>query len=369
MRRLVYYAPSAFKEPQTLASPGVEAFLNFSRVFSPYDDWCIPVDRTGLITTPIRSLSLFPVPTYRPFTKSYDEICGDRGREILNNADSMGVQIYALYSGGIDSTCMLVSLLNQATPAQRKRIVVLLSQDSIRENPRFYEEYIKGQLQVGSSVLFTNLIGANDILLSAEHNDLVMGNANVGSLISRYGSAVVHELYNRDLLVDFFGARLNGDQKKAEFCFEMFQKLAQSAPVPITTNFDFLWWYNFATKWQACFSYMLLFTSPKNAPNVTKDYLDTRFISFYNTDEFQLWAMNNLDKRIKDTWRSYKWVLKDIIYDFTKDQEYRDYKTKVRSLPIVLQQQYQHYKFIDENIQFRNDLTPEDVLVPKNDFS
>ncbi len=78
--------------------------------------------------------------------------------------------------------------------------------------------------------------------------------------------------------------------------------------------------------------------------------------------------MNNLDKRIKDTWKSYKWVSKDAIYKFTKDADYRDNKTKVRSLPTVLRQQKLHNTFLDAQWKFSNDLKPESFLNPHNDF-
>ena len=40
----------------------------------------------------------------------------------------------------------------------------------------------------------------------------------------------------------------------------------------------------------------------------------------------------NKDKKHKGTWLSYKYELKDFIYKFTKDADYRDNKVKVKSL-------------------------------------
>src|SRR5262249_2809464 len=145
------------------------------------------------------------------------------------------------------------------------------------------------------------------------------------------------------------------------------ERLRDDAPIPIANNMDFLWWINFCIKWQSCFYYILLFTPKRNAPNVTRKYIDTCFVSFYNSEGFQLWSMNNLDKRIKDTWKSYKWVAKDIIYDFNRDAEYRDHKTKKGSLlPLIGFNPPFH--FIDEEGRFRNDIAPEEYLDPKNDY-
>jgi len=167
--------------------------------------------------------------------------------------------------------------------------------------------------------------------------------------------------------VAFFEGTLE-DHDAAVFYFELFDRLNKTAPIEIRSNFDFMWWYNFATKWQACFCYMLFYTLPSNIGNITKEYLDTRFISFYNTDEFQLWSMNNLDKRIKDTWKSYKWVAKEIIYDFTKDADYRDHKTKKGSLLPLLGYNTPQ-RFIDENMRFHTDFPLESYLEPENDFT
>jgi hypothetical protein len=38
--------------------------------------------------------------------------------------------------------------------------------------------------------------------------------------------------------------------------------------------------------------------------------------------------MLNPDKKIKDNWMSYKFTAKDYIYEFNKDQYYRDNKSK-----------------------------------------
>ncbi|MFZ2886927.1 MAG: hypothetical protein WA021_03855 [Minisyncoccia bacterium] len=365
MKSLIYCLPAVFDDPQMMAMPGIARYKKAASIFGY---WVMPVDRTHTITSPFHTTELYPLPEYRVFTKTYEEICNDRAREILTRATKLGVRIYALYSGGIDSTLLLVSLLKQATPGEKKNITVLLSHESIAENPRFFEEHIRGKLQVESSVVFANRIGGSDILLSAEHNDLVMGNATLGGFITTYTEKAIHEPYRPERMIEFFTKVLKGDTASARFYFELFDGLAERAPMPIVSNFDYLWWYNFTQKWQACFCYMLFFTSSQNAPAVTRDYLATRFISFYNTDEFQLWAMNSLDKRIRDTWKSYKWVLKDIIYDYTKDAEYRDHKTKVRSLPVVLKQQSIAHRYIDASAHFHSEFPSADFFVAKNDF-
>lgn len=365
MTKLIYCNTALFREPEVASFPGMRMF---SRVTDVYGKWVIPIDRSHTITTPLHLETLHPLPAYRTFTKSYEDICDDRAVELLAQADALDISIFVRYSGGIDSTLVLASLLKHATPAQKKRIVVLLSQESIAENPLFYQEHINSKLRVESSVLFANYIGENDMLLSAELNDQLLGSNMLQSLIMTCGPSIIHKPYDRDVLVDAFTQWLQDDAETATFYYELFERICKAAPIPITTNLDFLWWINFVTKWQPCLYYVLLFTTPKHTQHITQNYIDTRFVSFYNTVDFELWSMNNLDKRIKDTWKSYKWISKEVIYKFNKDADYRDNKTKVRSLPTVLRQQKIHNTFLTEGWKFTNELPLDTFLNPKNDF-
>ncbi|MEY4747751.1 MAG: hypothetical protein RLZZ416_800 [Candidatus Parcubacteria bacterium] len=365
MTRLAYCLPAIIKRASRQQKyPGLPRFL---QIFDLYGHWVLPVDRTSTVTFPIRTISHFPIPRFRTFTKSYEDICDDRAVHILKKVDELGVTMYILYSGGIDSTCVMVSLLKHATRAQRENLVVLLSHESIIENPRFYEDHIKGKLRTGSSITYPNLIGEDVYLLSAEHNDLIFGSDKIGKMIANFGQASVHRPYDRQLITRLYSEQLNDDLAAASYHVGLFEKIRATSPVPIETNMDFLWWTNFAIKWHACYYYMLLFTPPGNAHKVTRDYLDSRFISFYNTDDFQLWSMNNLDKRIKDTWKTYKWPCKDIIYEYTKDADYRDHKTKKGSLLSLTGFNPPHY-FIDEGLRFATTLDPDSYLTPNNDY-
>ena len=363
--RFIYCRPPALIGPENQMRPGIPMFSNF---FKLYGGWVLPIDRTGTITTPVRSLSLFPVPALRLFTKTYEDVCNERARAVLLHAEKLDTDMHVFWSGGIDSTCLLVSLLKNATPAQKKRIVVLLSHESIMEYPDFFDRHIRGNLRAESSTMFPYFLGGNSFILSGENNDQVMGSDKVGKLVLRYGASAIHKPYKRELFFEFFGESFGNDEMITNFYLDLFERLRDAAPVPLRTNFEYLWWINFALKWQAVFAYTLMFTAERNVNKITREYIGTNYMSFYNTDDFQLWSLNNLDRRIKDTWPSYKWVAKDVIYDFTKDAEYRDKKTKKGSRAFITRQQTS-YSFLDENLQFSNVLPPESYLRPDNDFA
>jgi PP-loop superfamily ATP-utilizing enzyme len=50
-----------------------------------------------------------------------------------------------MYSGGIDSTLVIISLLKNASEEERNNITILLSENSIGENPNFYKDHILGK--------------------------------------------------------------------------------------------------------------------------------------------------------------------------------------------------------------------------------
>ncbi|MDB5238638.1 MAG: hypothetical protein JWM46_908, partial [Candidatus Kaiserbacteria bacterium] len=96
MSGLVYALPGAIASSKILPDAGLENFVSF---FDLYGSWVLPVDRTATMVTPLKMQPLFPMPAFRPFTKTYEEICNDRAVEVLNNAEKLGITINVMYSG------------------------------------------------------------------------------------------------------------------------------------------------------------------------------------------------------------------------------------------------------------------------------
>ena len=91
-----------------------------------------------------------------------------RAKELLARAERLDVSLYSFWSGGIDSTCVLVSLLKNASASQKERIVVLMSEESISENPNFYRDHVHGKLRRDSSTMFPYLLGTKHLFVSGE---------------------------------------------------------------------------------------------------------------------------------------------------------------------------------------------------------
>ncbi|HTR18615.1 MAG TPA: hypothetical protein VMH91_01380 [Candidatus Paceibacterota bacterium] len=361
--RLLHYAPRIVANTANFDLPGIERFSNYFKI---YGQGVAPNDRTGTVRFPIRTESLFPIPTLKSTTKTFEELCNDRARELLAHADKLGVPLYTFWSGGIDSTLVLVSFLKNATPEQKKNITVLMSEESIAEYPTFYKEYIHGKLQTESSGHFPLLLGGEHVIVNGEHNDQLFGSDIVAKFIAMLGTTPLHQPYSRDTIFSFYNSLVHDDEV-TNFYMDMFERVKDAAPVPVETNYLFFWWINFALKWQTVSMRTLTFVSKYMAPRITPEYAVSKYLPFYRTDEFQLWSMNNLDKKIRNEWRTYKWPCKDVIYDFTKDAEYRDNKLKRGSLHFLVVQQ-KVWPFIDEQFKFSEELDRSTYYEPKNDF-
>jgi hypothetical protein len=186
-------------------------------------------------------------------------------------------------------------------------------------------------------------------------------------LIRKHGATIIHKPFDRTILVEHFAHILKNDALAAAFV-TLLEKLPQASPLPITTLFEFVWWINFTLKWQTVYTRMLTFTNPQNTSGITETYLRDYYAPFYGTEQFQLWSLNNPDKRIKDTWLSYKWPCKEIIYEFTHDAEYRATKMKAGSLGAFMGGQ-QSYIAVDESLRLLHELDGDLVCDPVNDFA
>ncbi len=326
----------------------------------------MPLDRSNTLRFPVRTKSLFPLPKMAHLDKTYEDICNERALELLSRADNLDVPMYVFWSGGIDSTCVLVSLMKHASKAQRERITVLMSEASCNEYPDFYLRYIRGQFRRMPAAQFPYLLGTKNLIVSGEHNDQLFGSDVIAVAIKIFGFRAVMGPYDPKLFVNFFTQRM-GNMVFAIHYVRLFERLMESAPVRLRTNFDLFWWINFAIKWQHVYMRMLSYVTPSRVDALTPEYVKDYYAPFFCTDAFQLWSMNNLDKRVRRSWRSYKYPAKEVIFDFTHDSVYRDNKIKLGSLQYLIVQRIPA-AFTDDKFDFHTDVAPEVFYNEHNDL-
>lgn len=241
---------------------------------------------------------------------SFSESCFLRANELLE-LDRQ--QYYLSWSGGIDSTCLLSAILQSWSPADLKRIKIVLTSSSISENPAFFANHLSSFPLINFLKDFSqNLIAKNALLVTGELGDQLFGSDLLIPAVHLIGDHIIDEDFNKvapSILDLKFKTKGVGEK-----IVDTFRPICDEAPFKIRSAHDFFWWINFTQKWQHVkYRFLELKTWDLRAQ------YGSSVLHFYDTLYFQRWSLENHDKKIHGTWASYKHTAKDFIYQFTKN--------------------------------------------------
>lgn len=284
------------------------------------------IDRSECLDTGIPFQIIDPINKLSKTEKSFEDICAKRASEITQDTSS-GKDIRVLWSGGIDSTVALISLIkNLKNKDQLSRLKVLLSEESINEFSSFYKDEIKNRIEyklIKSNIF--DYINDDEIYVTGEHGDQLFGSDKL-----KY-AVITEEAYRpyEDVL-EYFISRKLGTEKHTREIIEYLNPQLKNSPINIQSYYDYLWWMNFSLKWQNV-SLRLIAGLDKS-----HEILNKNFFHFFQSIDFQNWSISNHDKKIKKEWNSYKYIAKEYIYSFHKNFDYLINKEKEPSLKEVL---------------------------------
>lgn len=331
------------------------------------------VDRTGYLKMPVNFAIYqgFDMPSINSVTNlSYEECCDLRALEIIKMSDNMNKPIKVMYSGGIDSTLVLISLMKHIPQNElQDKLVVSLSLDSINENPNFYFNYIRNNLKIVSSDNFGESLDSTHLIVGGEHNDQLFGSDLVGKIYRSYDFTKINEPYSRNYIVGWF-EKNRIDSVFANRWFDLIDDQIKTVnKCQIITNFDFFWWLNFCFKWQTVFFRILTRLDKTIRSSINQKVIDENFIHFYSSIEFQRWSMMNPEKKIITDWKDYKFESKKLIYEFNNDYDYFKNKVKIGSL-YRLFVQHDSVEAITTDWDFieERNFNPEEFYNPNNSF-
>lgn len=287
------------------------------------------IDRTNTIDSGIDFHIIDPINLISSTDKSFAEICNSRAKEIADKYPNKTIRI--LWSGGIDSTVTLISFLEYLKKrGDIQRVKVLLSEESIKEYPNFFEDIIKGKIDFTfiKNKIYEN-INDDEINITGEHGDQLFGSDKLQFLVE------IGEAFRPyEELLEFVISRKLGSDKYTQAIIDYIEPQLKTCPIKIYSIYDYLWWMNFSMKWQNV-TMRLIHGLSKN--NTTKTFmLDQNIYHFFQSIEFQNWSISNHDIKILKDWKSYKYIAKEFIYNFHKDQNYLINKQKEPSLKEVL---------------------------------
>lgn len=335
---IVWYNSVDYIKRNVASLGDAPGFQNFKYVHKIWATNLSLTDRSGILKFPVKTVvpDYLKIPTYVRSTHTLEDACVQRATKLMDHAKNTNRKICIMYSGGIDSSLIVASfILACSVEDLKKYVIVALSENSIRENPVLYKEHILRCMTPVTSSNFPYYIG-NDkfIMVSGEGNDQLFGAVYMKKLIKKYGNEIIHKPYTEGVIVDCFDHALE-DRRVSELFWKVFSKLVKSAPIELQSVYHFYWWINFTTKFQNTYIRNIAFVRDENRLTIKPE---ENYTSFFADQMIQLWVMNNQDLLIRDTWLTYKYPCKEIIYKVTKDKNYLDRKSKYGSFSDVNKQ-------------------------------
>lgn len=224
-------------------------------------------------------------------------------------------QVYLCYSGGIDSTSILVSLLRTAPTEFLQRLVVLYNENSIKENAYFWHRFIQNQLTTQHMDTFhvTEQNYRNIVVLDGEAGNQCTGWRPINTLTYYREFDFLDQPWStvKNLISVFPGGN--------QFHIDLVKQSIPYAPVPIHTVYDFIWWANFNYKFdEVLLRKMLVFTASLNASQ-SQEFFQQGMFRFYAQPELQKWSMLSKDQRREKTRTVGKYFSKRYIYEFDRN--------------------------------------------------
>lgn len=258
-----------------------------------------------------------PIPKITHNELNFNKVFESIAEDFCRKAESTGRTPYVCWSGGVDSTSILVGILRVASPEFLKKLIVLHNDRSVVENAYFYYTYIDKKLKTGDIDLFNITPDNYDKILIAdgEAGNQCMGHNSVQKLLYNQRFDLLNRPW-RD--IKNLSELLIGSN---DFNIQMIKESIVHSPVPIVTGYDFLWWVNFNFK----FDDVLLrkihsYTKNLITPEQTKDFYNNSLYRFYAHPDMQIWSMLTTDIRRESLPITPKYFPKKYIYDFDQNE-------------------------------------------------
>lgn len=328
------------------------SLLDFNRNFTVSSLAFMPANAldSSLHLLPIKFV--FDIPREKT-NKSYAELMDERASELVNLAKSQNQTITALWSGGIDSTTVLVSLLKQNID---DRLIVACNAQSIYENRDLFDRYINNKVKIQYVQDIDYSPNAGTFFVRTTGSATFMGGDLQTLFLYSYRDQVLdspsREMFGK--MFNFFIPLMTDYQ--LDLLYNQIIECAKVLNVQLETMWDLISFYDITFKvnneyWAQDFPYLFLLNHSKEVVQ----NLDSWSARFYMTPEFYKWGLYSatVEDRIGYTLFEFKKVMKDYIYDFNKDLNYYENKIKVSSYgKNPMPSKYSNYLTIDTNYNY-----------------
>jgi hypothetical protein len=313
MKQILHYnvftVPSLIEKDDASVIP----YIKNKEVFSIYrkynmDTMNFVYDRTGNVPHYLNvKPDLFAIPNSPTFNKSFEQIVEERAKELL----SYNKPINVVWSGGIDSTLALFSLLKFANDP--KQITVYGTYSSILESGNMFDKNIlptgcNYRIRVASKKEFED---EDCIYVTGFMGNQLFGPTDDFSKNSKV--TLFHHQFNSDDILDPYEKCIN------EELLSFLKPAIDASPKKIETVRDLRWYFIFNFDW-----YTAKFDAMVNTKNWNKVH------HFFDTEDFQKYAVTTKEPftKIKGDSLTHRWVMRELIEDYSGNSHYAWNKTK-----------------------------------------
>jgi hypothetical protein len=308
-----------------------QSFINVSK----YNNWSEGnLPRAGLNNFPFKNeiskLPGFGMPEYNPqFSMSFDQVTDLRFHQLQKDYSDKTWLVQ--WSGGVDSTLIVASILKNLSPNNYDQIVIACNRQSVYENPLFFYNYIEPNFKlIDSSNLKYDYNLFNDYLvITGEPGDELCMPEQPSNLLffQEFDNHKRDFRKDPDRLLSYISS-FSGMQT-AKWFYERVIENIDSVNIPMETYYDFFWWAGFNYYWID--NMHIMSTNQEIERSATSlNLIFNKLAHWYNTTEYQQWAM--VTRRAGSHYGSdlggYKLALKEYIYSVDHNEYYLKFKTK-----------------------------------------
>ena len=262
------------------------------------------------------------------FNKSFGGITDQRCLELHRSRSDRPWLI--TWSGGIDSTAMLVSVLKNLSAADRSNITVSYNKVSVYENPQFFHNHVLPNFKLIDSTTqeFGSLLDTHYIM-DGDPADMLQG-SGFALNAKAWGLDLSDSWRQADPLIEFLTTVMGDSAAKWTYnrLAENLESLEHDA-LCLQTYADWFWWINFNWKWTA----NRLHEMQRQPLDNVRPYVESA-VHWYDSVDYQQWSMTHgRYSLIRDggSLGSYKKLSKQYIHEFDRNDHYLKFKTKTDS--------------------------------------
>lgn len=287
--------------------------LEFNYHIAPNDFYAL-MDRTQTVALPYQYAVSRPWQPPRS-NPSLEEFFESRTKTYINTNQKINI----FWSGGIDSTAIVVAFLNHCQNFSQLRIIY--TNESVQENLQFFKLLEALQIDLYQLTLHRAITDQ----LDGVHVNGMSLDERIGE-INQKGFLTLGPMTLTDVLSkpwqDFF---LN-QPVSADF-FDFFESWFDQCTRPIKTLLEARWWFYLQTQTQS---------AQYDVPRFVSQMFEQQDVNFcfYDCDQFDDYVFHNLDSLFppRSTYHHYKLFLKKYIQTFDKNIDYYNFAIKLHSV-------------------------------------